>query len=39
MPIYLLRCKNTIPDVELADGADKGFDRVEALTPLILVLT
>lgn len=37
--IYLLRCENTIPDVELAHGADKGFDRVEALAPLILVLT
>lgn len=37
--VYLLWCENTIPDVELAEGADEGFDRVEALPPLILVLT
>lgn len=37
--MYLLRCENTIPDVELADRADEGFYRVEALAPLILVLT
>lgn len=36
--IYLLRCENTIPNVELAYGAHKGFNRVEALTPQILVL-
>ncbi|TNN72003.1 hypothetical protein EYF80_017791 [Liparis tanakae] len=34
-----LLCENTIPDVELAHGADEGFHRVEALAPLILVLT
>lgn len=37
--VYLLRCENTIPDVELADGANKGLNRVEALAPLVLVLT
>lgn len=37
--VYLLLCENAIPDVELTDGSNKGFDRVEALTPLVLVLT
>lgn len=37
--IYLLLRENTIPNVELTDGANKGFDRVEALAPLVLVLT
>lgn len=36
---YLLLCENTIPNVELANGANKGFHRVEAFTPLILVLS
>lgn len=36
--INLLLCENTIPNVKLADGAYKGFNGVEAFTPLILVL-
>lgn len=35
----LLLCQNTIPDVELTDGSHKGLNRVEALAPLVLVLT
>lgn len=36
--IYLLRCENTIPNVQLADRADKRFHMIETLTSLVLVL-
>lgn len=35
---YLLWCENAIPNVQLADGADKRFHRIETLASLILVL-
>ena len=37
--VHLLLAQNTIPDVELTDGSHEGFNGVEALTPLVLVLT
>ncbi|CAG5959827.1 unnamed protein product [Menidia menidia] len=37
--LYLLWCEDPVPDVELADGPHKGLHRVEALAPLVLLLT
>ena len=36
---YLLRAQDPVPDVELAEGAHKRLDGVEALPPAVLVLT